>query len=78
MGILSVIVCHLIHPVYTGTYSLSTVHIAHSLKRSGLKSKCTYLFNLCSSILCIVTLFLHLCLCLFLHLYLCRTCIQYS
>jgi hypothetical protein len=38
------IVCQLIHPVYT--YSVATVHIARSLKRSTLKLKFTYLFNL--------------------------------
>jgi len=34
-------VCHLIHPVYT--YSVATVHIARSLKRSTLKF--AYLLN---------------------------------
>jgi len=54
------VVCHLIPPVYT--YSIATVYIAHSWKRSTLKLKGTYLFNLCSSILFIIVTqsFLHL------------------
>ena len=55
------ILCHLIHPVCT--YSVATVHIARSLKRSTLKLKCTYLlvFNLCSSILFIIATHLTVC-----------------
>ena len=46
------ILCHLIRPVCT--YSVATVHTACSLKRSTLKLKCSYLFNLCSPILFII------------------------
>ena len=45
-------VYHLIRPLYT--CSVATMHIACSLKRSALKLKGTYLFNLCSSILFII------------------------
>jgi hypothetical protein len=53
------LVCHLIHSVYS--YSVATVHVARSLKRSTLKLKCTYLFNLCSSVLFIIVTQLIVC-----------------